>query len=769
MYGIDIGLLYSIVAAVSLLVVIILFFRTRATRHKEIIDTHFCKLLIFMAVFCFVDMVWGALTSEYIDNNREIYVIFTYGFHAFAAVSAFMWAGYAARYAQFSDRERHIVNVLRYIFVLIQLGVLISNNWNHYFFSIDENGVYHAFVLRNFMFAMQFAYYVILIIFSFVKYLIVKDETGKRLYLSTLAFSVVPLAFGFGQMIWSDGPMYSLGFMVTAILIYSFNITAQREQYLEKVFSEESYKLNSIILGLSRDCEAVMYLDLEDGTYEAFTNSETYKEKVANYIDESGYNFFEERLINVKRIVYKDDIELVEKMLSKESILAELENKNVFSFNYRLNIEGEPKYYLMKIIRAYNDDSHVIIGVFDDDERIRREAAKREELEKAMLAAEAASKAKSTFLFNMSHDIRTPMNAILGFNRLAGKHADDKEYLKECLDKVKISGEHLLALINDVLDMSRIESGTFKITPAPQSITVTVDYLCSIAAELASARSIKFTFKQCGIKDEYAEFDLLHLNQVILNVLSNAIKYTSPGGHVDFFVTQKEDMDDKAVYSFTVTDNGLGMTKEFLDRIFEEFARENTATVSGVEGTGLGMSIVKRILDFMGGTIDIQSEKGKGTRVEVVVPFVKSDSAKIAKDDYIADKTIIIPKGKCVLLVDDNALNREISRDLLEEIGIEVEEVSDGLYAVDRVFQNGALYYDAILMDIQMPLMNGFEATRRIRELCVPGVDKIPIIAMTANAFEEDRQNAFEAGMNDHIAKPVNIRTLEATLVKYLA
>ena len=386
-------------------------------------------------------------------------------------------------------------------------------------------------------------------------------------------------------------------------------------------------------------------------------------------------------------------------------------------------------------------------------------------LREAIRTAEKASRAKSDFLFNMSHDIRTPMNAILGFTSLAQRHLDDPELLKGSLDKVASSGQHLLTLINDVLDMSRIESGKLSINVESESVVALSEQLSALVQELTDTREQVFTHEYINLTDEYVLCDALRLKQVILNVLSNAVKYTPVGGSIRYTVEQlPSDEPEKVSLCFTVADTGIGMSPEFLARIFNEFEREQTATASGVEGTGLGMSITKSLTDLMGGDIRIDSVQGEGTTVRCFFTFDKA--APVAAEAEAAE--IALPAGRRVLLVDDNELNREIAMDLLEDLELEVEEAADGTEAVEKVSAAGAGYYHVVLMDVQMPKMNGYEATRRIRALPDKALASVPIIAMTANAFEEDKKNAYAAGMNAHLAKPINVDELSATLSRFL-
>ena len=403
---------------------------------------------------------------------------------------------------------------------------------------------------------------------------------------------------------------------------------------------------------------------------------------------------------------------------------------------------------------------------YDEEQRKREEKQRLDEL--ARVQAEASSKAKTEFLFNMSHDIRTPMNAILGFTDIALNHIDEPDRVGDSLKKIKISGGHLLNLINDILEMSRIEAGKMEIVPAPINVYEVTEGVVTMSRSLAETKDITFNVKADSLKNPYIYSDELHTNQVIINLISNAIKYTNPGGTVDYSVEQISDsVDGIARYRVTVKDNGIGMSEEFQEHLFESFSREQSATVSKQEGAGLGLAIVKKIIDMMGGTIAVQSKLGEGSTFVVELPFEVMDEKAIEEFEASRKKDIAVTDeisfdGQKVLLVEDNEMNREIATEILEEVGLVIETAEDGAIAVRKVMEKGTSYYDFILMDIQMPVMNGYEATAKIREL--PGGSEIPIIALSANAFKEDVDRSLAVGMNAHAVKPIDVRSLFETI-----
>ena len=377
-----------------------------------------------------------------------------------------------------------------------------------------------------------------------------------------------------------------------------------------------------------------------------------------------------------------------------------------------------------------------------------------------------ANLAKREFLFNMSHDIRTPMNAIIGFTALAQTHIDDRGQVEDYLKKISVSSQHLLSLINDVLDMSRIESGKVTLEAKPVHLPELVHELRDIVQAVVSEKDLSLTLDTVGVENEDVIADPLRLEQILINVLANAVKFTPDGGQISLWIVQKDTAPaGYADFEFHIKDNGIGMSEEFQKHIFEQFARERTSTVSKIQGTGLGMAITKSLVDMMGGGITVKSEQGKGSEFTISLRFPIGE-AKTGQTPPAAKASAFT--GKKLLVVEDNELNLEIASTLLKEAGFEVDTAENGKIAVEKVEAASADRYDLILMDIQMPEMDGYEATRRIRALPDAKKAALPIVAMTANAFEDDRKNALHAGMNGHIAKPLDIQKLFQVLSELL-
>ncbi|WP_432627377.1 ATP-binding protein [Brotaphodocola sp.] len=390
------------------------------------------------------------------------------------------------------------------------------------------------------------------------------------------------------------------------------------------------------------------------------------------------------------------------------------------------------------------------------------------ELQAALMRAERANSAKTTFLNNMSHDIRTPMNAIIGFTNIALKQVIDKE-VKNCLEKIKDSSELLLTLINDVLDISRIESGHTKFNPAVVNISKVTDTALNVVSGLLSHRNLTFQVEREELENPYVLADAIRIREVLVNILSNAVKFTDDGGTIRFISSRRmEENGHRLVVRYVISDTGIGMSKEFQSHIFDEFAQEQSGARTQYKGTGLGMSIAKHYIDLMGGTISLQSEKNKGTVFTVEIPLeIVTDEEKIPKQEVPLDPKNI--SGVRVLLAEDNDLNAEIAIIQLEDAGLKVTRTVDGKQAVDLFAENPSGTFDIILMDVMMPNLNGYQATAAIRGLPDrPDGRTIPIIALTANAFAEDIQASMDAGMNDHLSKPIVIDELVRTIARNL-
>ena len=538
---------------------------------------------------------------------------------------------------------------------------------------------------------------------------------------------------------------------------------------LENVNEEESAKAErkaaanrdmAVISGLSDDFGCVVYVDYETLSETHYRFDPVFEKFVPGW---SKINHFGKRLeVLVNTVVHPGDRESFCAATAPAKVLEMVEREHMYFVNFRLQVDGEDIYYQIKFVKDENSKNHVIAGFHSVDAETKREMANLEK-------AELANKAKSAFLFNMSHDIRTPLNAMIGFTDMAVKNIDDKAKALDCLNKSKLSSEHLLSLINDVLDMSRIESGKVELDVNPVNLDENGEDYVPMLRSLAEKKNVHFEFIHHDIQNRYVYVDFLRMNQVVINVVSNAVKYTPSGGSVVVDISQiPSDREGYGMYQFIIKDTGIGMSPEYLHHLFDEFSRERTSTVSKQQGTGLGLAITKRIIDMMEGSIEVESKVGEGSKFTIRMPMRIQENPETVEQMRFAhsEQEHVSFDGFKVLVVEDNELNLEISKDILESSGVIVESAEDGSIAVELLKEKGPEYYDCILMDIQMPVMDGFEATRVIRKMFPD--KRIPIIALSANAFDEDRRKSFEAGMDGHLAKPIVIAQLEDALKKFL-
>ena len=660
-----------------------------------------------------------------------------------------------------------------------------------------------------------------------------------------------------------------------------------------------------LVQALSIDFNLVCYFNLDTGTGNTLRVNECHNDMLKPIFAQVGDFDLEEKMDRyIENCVYEEDRKLLRECCSREWLAKELTEKNICYINYRTNCDGELRYFQMKAVRTGNWEKRrgAVLGFRSVDDETRSEMEKKSILEGALMQANRASKAKSIFLSNMSHDIRTPMNAIVGFTTLAINHIDSRDQVEEYLKKIMSSGNHLLSLINDVLDMSRIESGKMHLEEKPCSLPEILHGLQNIIQGDVNAKQLEFYVDTIDVFDEEIYCDKLRLNQVLLNLLSNAVKYTMTGGTISFRITEKAGAPEGfAYYEFHIRDTGIGMGEEVVAHIFEPFERERNSTISGIQGTGLGMAITKNIVDMMNGVIEVKSTLNVGTECKVSFMFrlnteerkpvellefknchalvvdddfntcdsvsymlqqigmraewtlsgkeavLRTRQALTRKDDYdvyivdwllpdvngievvrrirretggnvpvivltaydwsdiedeareagvsaFCSKPLFLSELRSclnslvnnydsgkeykrrakrdhterILLAEDNVLNQEIAVELLSEEGFQVEVADNGQMAVEMLEKSDPGYYQLVLMDVQMPVLDGYGAARKIRSFGNKELASIPIFAMTANAFEEDKQEALHNGMNGHIAKPIDVKKLISTLDRVL-
>lgn len=467
---------------------------------------------------------------------------------------------------------------------------------------------------------------------------------------------------------------------------------------------------------------------------------------------------------------YADEIvtdESRENFLDQLSLDALCSNQDDFSMTYEFKMGNRIIYHQTRIVYVYKKDRSrvAVIGTRNIDDLIKKERMQEAKLKEAYIVAEEANKAKTDFLNNMSHDIRTPMNVILGYNELMKPYLTDP-ILVDYQHKIEQSGKLLLSIINNVLDMSRIESGKMVVEERAEQIGLVVEEIENVFESSAQEKNIVFT-TSVDVDHTHVLWDGFKVREILMNLVGNAFKYTPEGGHITIDVKELNCTRSGYVRIQTqVKDTGVGMSEDYLPTLFDSFSREYNTTIGKVSGTGLGMAIVKNLVDMMDGDICVKSKRGEGTCFTVTFEHRIADEECIELNqelDVLDGKSVL--QGKHVLLVEDNELNAEIAMAILEQSGLILDRVEDGLACINRLSEVDADLYDLILMDIQMPNVNGYEATRRIRQFKNLKKASIPILAMTANAFEEDKKMAMEAGMNGHISKPIDVNALENQII----
>lgn len=537
-----------------------------------------------------------------------------------------------------------------------------------------------------------------------------------------------------------------------------------------KVINQEHLRRLEIIEGLSIDYESIFYADLDTDQIKAYRVSSRFEKEFPQMNRIYNFTGFDNNYIET--LVHPDDRKNLYGITSPEYIREKLSGQKDFHINYRILQNGTPVYIQLRIVNVGSDKhiSQIVLGYRNIDEEIIQEMKQKQILTEALNEANLANNAKNLFLSNMSHDIRTPMNAITGFTALAKKHIDDKEKAADYLDMISTSSDQLLQLLNDVLEISRIESGSVHVEEKKCSLLDIIHEIQTLMMPQISAKDISFSLDISQLKHDTVYTDRHKLSQILSHLMDNAVKYTHKNGHITIMVTEeKEIKNSRTTYQFTVKDDGIGISRNFFEHLFEPFEREKNTTLSGIYGTGLGLAITKKLVQMIGGTIEAVSTAGKGSRFTVTLPLHISDMQPAYSNSPVDASTQASPSGKKrILIVDDNEINMEIENEVLRDAGFLVDTAADGSIALEKVKHSRPGDYDLILMDIQMPVMNGYRATKAIREIKDPKLAGIPIIAVSANTFDEDKKKAIESGMNAHLAKPLNTAHLFKLIHKFL-
>lgn len=523
----------------------------------------------------------------------------------------------------------------------------------------------------------------------------------------------------------------------------------------------------SIMCALSRDYSAVLTLNTDTGEF-CFRKATSSLAKSLEEYGGQGHSFEDV----VERFLEDGVVAEYSGEVRRTLSIGQMKEKFAESDYYSTVAEcesGDVRRYIRVEVFDFSAElpNVAVIAVKDVDSAVRKEIEAQQQIKKAYFEAERYSLAKNQFLHNISHDIRTPLNAIVGYTTVAIDNIEDSNAVRKYLKKIDDASQILLHIINEILDLGELETGKIRLTESKLTMADLLEQLSDNIQAMIKDKQIDFEIRNNDKSNETLLIDVFHVNRVLTNLISNAVKFSEVGGEVSLTVTSSKSMKPNSIhYTFVVADRGQGISAEFLDRLFKPFEREKTSTKSRKKGIGLGLTITKNILDALGGTIAAESEQGKGSVFTVeldaeIAPSTDEDEAKrqaLVKENPIKDKRILV--------VDDSKVNRDIAMAILESFEADVECVSDGDVAVEAVKGSDEGYFDLILMDIQMPQMDGYEATMQIRALNRQDVSTVPIVALTADVFDDTKQDAIACGMNDFLGKPINVKALKEVLIK---
>lgn len=557
----------------------------------------------------------------------------------------------------------------------------------------------------------------------------------------------------------------------TAIL----NEKKEREQKLQnlieeydkerKLVNQEHLRRLEVIEGLSINYESILYVDLDDNKILPYRLSSRTEHQFAEDARTRNFRWYTSDYINTW--VHPEDRDTVSLATNPDYIRKKLAHSKTYYINYRILRGVETQHLQLRIVNVGSRDhiSQIVMGYRRVDEEILREMEQKQILEEALNNAKLANIAKNTFLSNMSHDMRTPLNAIFGYTALAKKELSEEQPARTYLDKIDASGRQLLDLIEKVLEISWMESRDIHITETECSLVDILQDIHRLLLPQASDKNITFSLHPIDLEHSHVICDQEKIRQLLLYLVNNAIKYTKAGGLVNIMAKETEKLPGGyAIYQFQVIDSGIGIGPDFLTHVFEPFERENNTTASGIYGTGLGLTIAKNLAEMMGGTIAVQSTVGKGSTFTATLRLrIQDRSSSFSSGN---EQTLAVLTRKKTLLVEDNEINREIETALLEGLGFLIETAADGSIAVEKIKASRPGEFALILMDIQMPVMDGRQAARAIRHLEDPALSRIPIVALSANAFESDKQLSIESGMNAHLTKPIDVPLLLETVAR---
>lgn len=568
----------------------------------------------------------------------------------------------------------------------------------------------------------------------------------------------------YGHFIHSEG-------MGDIFYVFAGDATEKNERHKkerEQLIQEQLRRLE-IIEGLSIDYESIFYVDLDKNWMKAYRVSPRFAKSFPEGCTMREFTGFDTEYI--KDWVYPDDRELVKEISNPDFFRQKLSENNIYHLSYRIYKDGKVTFKQLRVVNVGSEEhiSQIVMGYRNIDDEIIQEMQQKRILAEALNEATYANKAKSLFLSNMSHDIRTPMNAIVGFTSLIKKHITDRDKIEGYLDMISTSSDQLLQLLNDVLEISRLESENVHVEESKCSLMDIAHQVQMNMMPKAAEKNIALSLDISNLKHDIVSTDRMKLTQILTYLADNAVKYTKDDGWVTITVMEAQEktaQNNHMTYQFIVEDSGIGIAEEFLENIFEPFEREKNTTLSGIHGTGLGLTITRKLVEMIGGTIDVSSVVGRGSKFIVTLPlYMWEKSTNIA--DF-SEEPVCFSRPRKILIVDDNEINREIENEVLKDAGFLVDTADDGSIAVEKVKHSKPGEYDLILMDIQMPIMDGYHAAKAIRAMEDTKLSGIPIIAVSANSFEEDRKKALESGMNAHLPKPLDTHHLYKVIRQFL-
>lgn len=768
-------LYYSIVGIIAILIHLVINYDIIKKPAQSEVQKTYKRFIVSLITYYIIDILWGFFAAT---HNTSILYVDTVLYYIAATCSVILWSKYAISYLQFKSHFGKFLKGLGIFFGIAAITFLIINHFNHILFWIDEKGSYQSYLLRYVSMTAQ----ILLFMATAIEALWVASKSKGAIrgrHLTIALFGIIMTTAVILQTLHPLVPIYTMGLLIGTCVLHVFVHEDEKEEFRNKL-AENNQVIAAAGYGIWK------FTFDENGEVSGLIGNEKWMEIFGatgkDFTPEERLNYYKNGLTPKSAEEVKDDY-------------AEMRDGSIKTRIFEWNHPTKGIIHLsVGGTRLQETDGSIAISGFIGDvtaEKIVQDQLNAS-LEQAKKQAEEASLAKSKFLFNMSHDIRTPMNAIIGFTNLMKKNLDNKEKMEDYLAKCQSSSDFLLSLINNVLEMARIESGKISLAENVIDTQKFEDVTDAVFTDLARQKGLTFS-NEYQLKHKYVIGDEMKIREITLNIVSNSIKYTAPGGFVKLHLC--ETGCEKPGYTTFVAvaeDSGIGISKEFLPHVFEEFSREKNSTDSKIAGTGLGMPIVKKLIDLMGGTISIQSEVNKGTTITVTIPLriateeeakaannttpIKEEKFAIqnpdlddsAKEAQFETERATLFTGKSILLAEDNDLNAEIAMAVLEDMGFKVVRASDGVKCVSIMEQYIGGYFDLILMDIQMPRKNGYQAAMEIRSMQDKSKANIPIIAMTANAFDEDRQKSFKAGMNGHIAKPIDVQILEKSIAEVL-